>query len=517
MAIKVGGTTVIDDSRALNNITSVDATTVAALGTAGVGGGGGSFDAVASGSIAAGKPVILNSSGTISEVTTTAGFGGRKNREVYTRGYEFSGVYDPEYDLLVVPYIRDDNSDRLQGQVLFFDSPNDTLDTKSYFQISDSACNNLHTAYDPVEKTFVFIWTEGSTGYYTTAQMQSNGTLTFSTTHGNHSTFSQQMGNNQMVSYYNTDTSKLVFMYRKYSGSYSGSIYYIVGTCSGNSISFGTQAGASLTNTIGVGSYWPTAVTYDESQNKALYCFRNASQSNKLYAMVGTASSSTSTTMTWTTPVELDGNEGTAIDVLYDPESQKNLVIYTNAYYRVLTLSGNSISIGTRGQWYSAGSQTEGKIVFNKATQELNIAGKIANSPRLTSGSISGTTFSASGNTTFTGSDPQNVKLAYADSTARLWVVWTNADSGDRIDSSLTITATNNAGGGNFVGVSSEAIASGATGEVVTLGGVNEAVSGLTVNTRYYVDVGGNLNASASDTLIGRAVAQNKIIITGGA
>jgi hypothetical protein len=39
MAIKVNGTTVIDDSRALQNIASVDATTVAALGAAGVGGG----------------------------------------------------------------------------------------------------------------------------------------------------------------------------------------------------------------------------------------------------------------------------------------------------------------------------------------------------------------------------------------------------------------------------------------------------------------------------------------------
>ena len=39
MAIKIGGTTVINDSRALTNIASVDATTVAALGAAGVGGG----------------------------------------------------------------------------------------------------------------------------------------------------------------------------------------------------------------------------------------------------------------------------------------------------------------------------------------------------------------------------------------------------------------------------------------------------------------------------------------------
>ena len=49
MAIKVGGTTVIDDSRALTNIASVDATTVAALGTAGVGGGGGVVSMQASG------------------------------------------------------------------------------------------------------------------------------------------------------------------------------------------------------------------------------------------------------------------------------------------------------------------------------------------------------------------------------------------------------------------------------------------------------------------------------------
>lgn len=39
MAIKVNGTTVINDSRALQNIASVDSATVTALGNAGVGGG----------------------------------------------------------------------------------------------------------------------------------------------------------------------------------------------------------------------------------------------------------------------------------------------------------------------------------------------------------------------------------------------------------------------------------------------------------------------------------------------
>lgn len=48
MAIQVNGTTVIDNSRQLTNIASVDSTTVAALGAAGVGGGEISFVAATS-------------------------------------------------------------------------------------------------------------------------------------------------------------------------------------------------------------------------------------------------------------------------------------------------------------------------------------------------------------------------------------------------------------------------------------------------------------------------------------
>ena len=48
MAIKVNGTTVINDSRALNNIASIDATTATAISDAGVGGGGWALDSTVS-------------------------------------------------------------------------------------------------------------------------------------------------------------------------------------------------------------------------------------------------------------------------------------------------------------------------------------------------------------------------------------------------------------------------------------------------------------------------------------
>ena len=68
MAIQVNGTTVINNSRALTNITSVDATTAAAIGNAGVGGGG-SIELVADGSISAGDPVGITSTGKVKTVS----------------------------------------------------------------------------------------------------------------------------------------------------------------------------------------------------------------------------------------------------------------------------------------------------------------------------------------------------------------------------------------------------------------------------------------------------------------
>ena len=74
MAIKVGGTEVVDNSRQLKNIASVDATTVAALGSAGVGGGGGVVSMQASGgNVSAGDVVALNSDGTVTSISVSGG------------------------------------------------------------------------------------------------------------------------------------------------------------------------------------------------------------------------------------------------------------------------------------------------------------------------------------------------------------------------------------------------------------------------------------------------------------
>ena len=71
MAFQISGTEVISNSRGLNNIASVDATTAASISAAGVGGGG-TVDFTATGAIASGDVVGLRSDGTVEVISGTS-------------------------------------------------------------------------------------------------------------------------------------------------------------------------------------------------------------------------------------------------------------------------------------------------------------------------------------------------------------------------------------------------------------------------------------------------------------
>ena len=69
----------------------------------------------------------------------------------------------------------------------------------------------------------------------------------------------------------------------------------------------------------------------------------------------------------------------------------------------------------------------------------------------------------------------------------------------------------------NFVGFSDQAIANDATGAVVVEGGVTEKVSGLTTGSTYYVQKDGTLSTSAGTPSVtaGKALSATKLLING--
>ena len=63
----------------------------------------------------------------------------------------------------------------------------------------------------------------------------------------------------------------------------------------------------------------------------------------------------------------------------------------------------------------------------------------------------------------------------------------------------------------DFIGITASAIANTATGSVNTFGGINEAQSGLTIGSHYYVQSDGSISTTASAVKIGQAISATTI------
>ena len=116
MAIKISGTTVIDNSQNITNVGVVTATSFTGDGsqlTNLPGGGGNTLEATASGTLADGSKVIVNTDGTVSVVaeteTTGAGAGSPTVFETGTT-YKIAPIYDSANNKVVIAYRDNGNS-----------------------------------------------------------------------------------------------------------------------------------------------------------------------------------------------------------------------------------------------------------------------------------------------------------------------------------------------------------------------------------------------------------------------
>ena len=511
MAIKISGTTVINDSRELNNITSVDATTVAALGAAGVGGGG-TFEFTTGANTTAGDLVVLNTNGTVSPVTVTASFGGVS--ETQLQGTAVNSHIDFYYDKTngkaVVAYKRDGSGSDYRGKVI-----PDTYGSGTEFTISSSNTDNNHMAYDPDQNTFVFIYSVGGSGYYRTGQVSGSGM-----TLGTNTAFSGAplgtIQSSEMASVYDPDAQKILVVWKK--NQSTGNTQFVVGTVSGNSVSWGGEEFLS-TQTIRGGSYGQASVLcYDESQDRVIWVFRDDDNNRYTTARVGNW---TGSNYSWSSSTVIDSHDNYGLAITYDPVSEKTLLTYdrdTNnyGYYRVLSLSGSTLSVGSEGT-YGTKYARYSTSYYNEASQALNVAtSDDSTGMRLYSGTISGTTFttSASANIDPSNGRCQNLVATYNVNTTAAMVAFTDASSSD-VGKYVHLDTTSN-DGANFIGIAAETITSGSSGDITILGGVNENQTGLTVDSRYYVSSSGGLTTTNTGTSVGRAVAATKILVTGG-
>ena len=189
---------------------------------------------------------------------------------------------------------------------------------------------------------------------------------------------------------YDANAQKVVIAYRDTGNSNYGTA--VVGTVSGTSISFGTP----VVFETAVARY--SAVVYDANAQKIVIAYKDADNSNRSTAIVGTVSG---TSISFGTAVVFDATGGSNdFAATYDANAQKVVIAYQtssdNGIAIVGTVSGTSISFGSPTQLENSRNTNLG-ITYDSSAQKVVVAYKDndgSNYGTAVVGTVSGTSIS---------------------------------------------------------------------------------------------------------------------------
>ena len=335
-----------------------------------------------------GKAIVGTVSGTSISFGTAAAFGAGNDEYITV-------VYDSDAQKIVVAY-RDSSTD---GKLNVGTVSGTSITFGDEVQFESGNSNYVNAAYDSVQKRVVIAYQDAGNSSHGTAVVtktgytsatggtiadgsavivNANGTVsTVSQTTNSESLGAEVQFNGQNSVYtsacFDSAAGKCVVFYRDSGASNAGK--YIVGTISGQSITYGSEdffASASRTQ-------YNSAV-FEPVAGKVVIAYQDQDGSFYGKVRVGTLSG---TSITWGTPVTFNSNETTYIEAVYHTGEGKIVVAYKNSsnYARAIagTVSGNSISFGTGVDVDTSGGNYM-TAVYHTAAQKVVTAFKATSS-----------------------------------------------------------------------------------------------------------------------------------------
>ena len=466
---------------------------------------------VASGAIANGQTVVINTDGTVGIVTSsssaTPSIGSpvsfEKSNILYT-----SVVYDTLNNKVVIAY--KDISNGGNGTAIVGTVEGSSITFGDSIVFADATTNYVSAVYDSTNNKVVIAYQDNGNSSY--------GTAIVGTVSGTSITFGTEVvfesANTQFIkSTYDSTNGKVVIAYHDQGNSSYGTA--IVGTVSGTSISFGT---AVVFESTTMGNH--ISSTYDSTNQRVVIAYL---ASNDGHAVVGTVSG---TSISFGTPVTFDTDSSSSISAVYDSTNNRVVIFYNdagNSYYGtaiVGTVSGTSISFGTAVAFNSY--NTNPYATFNPSIGKIVVAYTQNSAPTITGvriGTVSGTTISfGSAIVMYPVSFPGEMGTAYDPDTNQVVMAYFDYAYGNsgRCQIFSDKTVTTNLTTENYIGIAAEAISNGATGKINVVGGINSGQSGLTTSQTYFVARDGSINEYIDTTppvVAGTSISNTKILI----
>jgi hypothetical protein len=465
------------------------------------GGGQNAVDFVASGTLSSGQTVALKADGTVEAVAettipTTTG--------ATTEFFDYTGTsvnsmqyaYDTANDRFLLVYNSGSQAlyrvGTVSGTGISFQGQDPYIGANAY---------QLPTVYDSTNAKFVTCYTDFSNSSYGTAVVTYISNVGTGAVSGGTPVVFNSNSTASIAPVYDSANSKVVISYRDSGNTYGEAR---VGTVSGTSISFGSTATFESSSVRSISS------AYDVNAGKVVVSYENSLLGKSIVGTVsGTSISFGSATQFFST-VE---NYGTL--TVYDPSTSKVAVGFcddsaSNQLKAIVgTVSGTSISFGSvttvnANHILPAGSafdSNRNKVIFTYRDTGNSYYGT------LNAGTISGTSITFDSNHVFASVNANNQGVAFDPDTNQVAIAYENGD-GDSNLTSIGAVVTNSA---DFIGITAGAISDTATGAVNVYGGINEAQTGLTIGSDYYVQDDGSLSTTASSVKVGQAISATTI------
>ena len=475
-----------------------------------LGGGGGSFEAVASGSLSDGSTVVLNSDGTVSVVAETGypeGAGTASAFESATTSYT-SATFDSNSNKVIIAYADYGNAGYGTAVVGTVSGTSISFGTPVVFESADSTY--ITATFDSNSNRVVIAYRDaGNAGYGTAVVGTVSGTsISFGTPVVFHT------GDTRWNSItFDSTSNKVVIAYEEYLQKGTA----VVGTVSGTSISFGTPVIFQNARCV------YNSITFDSNSSKVVISYRNIGNSNYGTAIVGTVSG---TSISFGTPAVFLSQASAHFSSTFDSTNNKVVVAFQHSASSdhgtavVGTVSGTSISFGTPVVFENSAT-SETSTTFDTASNKVLISYQnIGNAQfgTVAIGTVSGTSISFDTPVVFESAITSFVSSTFDSNSNKTVISYRddgNSSYGMAIVYNLVVETTTNLTAENYAGISDGVYADAATATIQTAGSVDDAQSGLTPGQAYYVQGDGTLGLAPDTTRVfaGVAASATKLLI----
>lgn len=490
----------------------------------------GTIQATASGALADGDLVAVNTNGTVSAVTqtTVAASAGAATNVSFDCEHPVIIYFSREDKYLVVGADRGDGGKATAVVMTIAANGTKTYGTKTVFQ-SSSNCNHFKLAYNG-NNVACIMFMRSSSLYAVGCEVTGN-TLAFGsvmTLESGSSTqnyclhYHAQSGNEFFVTHYGTSNISSYYFTRTLTPSATGP--FLNPSSQSNLTSNATQS----SEVAAIGS------CYCSSMNKSVV-FWYQQNNDYLYYSTFNSHASYDSTRTYLTSSIAENKK--YIQCIFD-EDKNQIVVITggpSATTRRVRI-GTPQSSNTEFTWGTTYGDFTGdthksmdnRLIYNPATSNCYVVYQTGAKIKAREITPSGTGTSASPTIGSQVDISPSTSFGYyptcsADKTANNRIVnltraWDDPGfSNERSESIIYTPSYQSSNSDKYIGVSNAAYANGATATIQTVGSTDDAQSGLTPGSTYYVTPTGTLSTTAGSPSVvaGTALAATKLIIKG--